>query len=409
MVQAGIDVRLLDLYEEMIGSTDITEVLLRIAAVVREDFDAERATIYLLREETQELESAAVVGNVAHSIRVPVSPRSLAGYCASSRRAFVVPDAYEDLTSIAPDLQFDRTWDDMNAFRTRDIMCAPALFQGEVLGVIQVINGRRRRFGPSSLEQLTPVSRLVAYALYHARLYDELATLKTLRKQKAAFMRVMVHELKSPVAGARMLATGLQYVRREDPAICNAAARITVRMDELIALIEDILNLSRIQQGGPLGDIAVMDLGAETRSGCAGYADQAAAKGLAMRLEIATEPVWARFDRQGYQLVLSNLVSNAIKYTACGSVTVGLHCEDSRTATLEVRDTGVGIPAGDLPKVGQEFFRAANVRAGQIKGTGVGLAGVKEIVARFGGAIEVESTEGSGSTFRVRLPCATTP
>jgi len=239
MAQAGIDVRLLDLYEEMIGSTDITEVLLRIAAVVREDLDAERTTIYLLREETQELESAAVVGNVARSIRVPVSPRSLAGYCASSARAFVVPDAYDDLTAIAPDLQFDRTWDGVNAFRTRDIMCAPAVFRGEVLGVIQVINGRSRRFGPSSLEQLTLVSRLVAYALYHARLYDELVTLKALRKQKAAFMRVMVHELKSPVAGARMLASGLQYVRREDPAVGNAATRIMARLDELIALIED--------------------------------------------------------------------------------------------------------------------------------------------------------------------------
>ncbi|MBN2451828.1 MAG: GAF domain-containing sensor histidine kinase [Lentisphaeria bacterium] len=404
MMQAGIDTRLLDLYEEMIGSTDLTEVLLRIARVVGEDFDAERTTIYLLREDTQELESVAVVGNVARSIRVPVSPQSLAGYCASCGRAFVVPDAYGDLSGIHPDLRFDQTWDRRNGFRTRDILCVPAVFREQTLGVIQVINRRGGCFDAAALAGLIPVSRLVAYALYHARLYDELLTLKALRKQKASFMRVMVHELKSPVAGSKMLATGLLYARPGDEAVAHAAARIANRMDELLALVEDILNLSRVQQGGVLSDVLVLDLREETARASEPYVTQAAAKGLTLQRHFPSDPVWARFDRQGYQLVVSNLVSNAVKYTATGSVTVRLLPEDDHRAVLEVRDTGIGIPRADLPSIFQEFFRASNVRGGDIKGTGVGLAGVREIVERFGGAIEMDSEEGRGSRFCVRIP-----
>ncbi len=403
---ADIDTRLLDLYEEMIGSTSVTEVLLRVADVVRDDLDAERATIYMLREETAELESAAVVGNVARAIRVPISPTSLAGYCAFSSRAFLVPDAYGDLSSICPELRFDRTWDAQNAFRTRDTMCAPALLRGQSIGVIQVINGRSEPFDEPRLAQLVVVSRLVAYALYHARLYDEVVTMKAMRRQKAAFMRVMVHELKSPVAGSRMLASGLLYAHPSDSAVARAASRIAARMDDLLALIEDLLALSKVQQGEPLGDIGVLDLRGETRDACAPYIEQAAGRGLALELDMDAEPVLVRLDRQGYRLVVSNLVSNAVKYTPVGRVTVRLHRPNGGQPTLEVQDTGLGIPAADLPKMFQEFFRASNVRGGEIRGSGVGLAGVKEIVERFGGTIELQSEEGRGSLFRVRFPSA---
>jgi len=342
---------------------------------------------------------------VARSIRVPVSPHSLAGYCAGSQRAFVVPDAYGDLSHISPDLRFDQTWDKVNGFRTRDIMCAPAVFRGELLGVIELINGRTAPFGGSHLAALMPITRLVGYALFHARLYDELSSLKALRKQKASFMRIMVHELKSPVSGSKMLATGLQYAHSTNEPICRAATRIGSRMDELLTLIEDILNLSKIQEGSPLSDIEVLDLTTETLRACEPYPEQAAAKGLALSMLVGDRPVSVRFDQQGYQLVVSNLVSNAIKYTPSGSVSVSLRREDSSSAVLEVVDTGLGIPAADLPKMFQEFFRASNVRGGNIRGTGVGLTGVKEIVERFGGSIELFSQEGQGSTFRVSLPC----
>ena len=110
-----------------------------------------------------------------------------------------------------------------------------------------------------------------------------------------------------------------------------------------------------------------------------------------------------RFDLSGYRMVLSNLLSNGIKYTREGGVDLSLSVGASR-AVLRVEDTGIGIPKQDIPRMFEEFFRASNVRAGPIRGTGVGLGGVRELVNRFGGEIELASEEGKGTAFTTRFP-----
>jgi signal transduction histidine kinase len=105
--------------------------------------------------------------------------------------------------------------------------------------------------------------------------------------------------------------------------------------------------------------------------------------------------------------VLGNLLDNAIKYSPDGgdiAVTIALaEADGQRQAVLSVQDHGIGIPAGDLPHVFERFFRGTNV-AGRIRGTGIGLAGSRQIVEQHGGTLTVESREGEGSTFTVRLP-----
>jgi signal transduction histidine kinase len=113
--------------------------------------------------------------------------------------------------------------------------------------------------------------------------------------------------------------------------------------------------------------------------------------------------VLVRIDLQAYHLILSNLVSNAIKYTPAGSIQVLLH-KEGPWAVLKVKDTGIGIPEAQITRIFTEFFRASNARRSQIPGTGVGLAGAKELVERFDGELELVSEENRGSTFTVRLP-----
>ncbi len=394
---------LFELYDQMLGEVDLVRVLHQTTRVVRQIFDAERATIYLALKDTQELESVAVIGNVSRTIRIPICEDSLAGYCALTGRSFVIPDAYGDLGAIDPQFHFDKSWDELNRFRTRDVMCAPAMFKGEVMGVVQVINSKGTPFEETALLPLESASRFVAYALYHARLYDELATLKCLEKEKAEFMRIIVHELRSPVAASKSLVSGLQYANRENPQLTSVLVRIGQRMDQLLDLVQDILYLSQVKAGKPLGDVTIGDLVTETQATCEGYLDEAQAKGLAMTVELPASPVRVRIDLKGYHLILSNLLSNAVKYTAAGSVRVRLR-PDEPWAVVAVQDTGMGIPADDIPKLFTEFFRASNARKSQIKGTGVGLAGVKELVERFGGELELASQENEGSTFTVRLP-----
>jgi signal transduction histidine kinase len=115
--------------------------------------------------------------------------------------------------------------------------------------------------------------------------------------------------------------------------------------------------------------------------------------------------VLVRIDLQAFRLVLSNLVSNAVKYTPAGSVQASLWQEQA-WAVLELEDTGMDIPQADIPNLFTEFFRALFARRSQIMGTGVGLAGVKDLVERFKGEMELASEENKGSVFTVRLPLA---
>ena len=102
-------------------------------------------------------------------------------------------------------------------------------------------------------------------------------------------------------------------------------------------------------------------------------------------------------------MVLSNLVSNAVKYTEKGSVEISLE-RHGPWAVFAVRDTGMGVPQADVPRLFREFFRASNAKRSRVPGSGVGLAGVKRIVERFGGELTLESCENQGSTFTVNVP-----
>jgi signal transduction histidine kinase len=395
--------QLFELYDQMLGELDVVRVLHHTTQVVRQVLEAERATTYLVRPDTQELVSTAIIGNVSRTIRIPIGEDSLAGYCALTGRSFVIPDAYGDLGSIDPKLRFDRSWDEVNQYRTRDVMCAPAAFKGELMGVVQVINRKGRPFRETDLLPLQSVSRFVAYALYHARVHDELATLKGLEKEKAEFMRILVHELRAPIGTSKSMASALRLLKQGDAQLDSMLGRIEARMDGLLELVDDILRLSQIKEGRPLGDIAVHDLAIKTRADCEPYLEEAAAKGLSLALDLPVSPLPVRIDLQAYHLILSNLVSNAVKYTPDGTVQVQLR-KEGPWAVLRVEDAGIGIPEAEISHIFSEFYRASNARRSQIPGTGVGLAGVKELVERFDGELEFASEQDRGSTFTVRLP-----
>jgi len=394
---------LFELYEQMFGEVGTVNVLQKTSKVVSQILNAERATIYIAIKETQELKSVAFIGNVSQSIIIPINNGSLAGYCAQAKCSFVVPDAYGDLKYLDPGIKFDMSWDEMNKFRTRDVICVPAIFKGEVMGVVQAINSKGDPFQEPDIIPLENISRFIAYALYHARLYDELATLKGLEKEKAEFMRVLVHELRSPIATSKMLVSTMLYTAKENSEITPTLTKVGDRMDQLLLLVEDILHMSRIKSGNPLGDISIFDLVVETNGTFKKYLEEAQAKGLSMKIELPDYPVRVRIDIHGYRLILSNLISNGVKYTSSGSVIVSL-MQNEEWAILKIKDTGMGIPKKEITNLFTEFFRASNARKSKIIGTGVGLAGVKELVSRFGGIMELTTEENKGSEFIVRLP-----
>jgi two-component system phosphate regulon sensor histidine kinase PhoR len=403
MPRLSADTGFFDLYDSLIDDeTDVSAVLRHVAGVVCREFGAERTTIYLVDSSTQELVSSSVVGNVERKIRVPIGRTSLAGHCALTGRGFVVPDAYGDLSRVDPELVFDGSWDELTGFRTRDVMCAPARFKDETVGVVQAMNSAERTFTEADLVPLRSIARLVGYSIHHAALYEDIARLKHLDREKAEFIRIMVHELKSPVAAAKMTVDVIDHVKPPPEKIGDYLSKIGVRMDQLNEMIVDLLDLARVKSGSALGDVRVLDLAAETETIVEGYRERADARGFGIELARPSEPVLVRFDTKGLALVVSNLVSNAVKYTESGGVKVRVSAADGR-AVLEVEDSGIGVPEKDIPMLFREFFRASNAKRSRSGGTGVGLIGAKNLVERFGGAVEFQSVENEGSVFTVKF------
>jgi signal transduction histidine kinase len=223
------------------------------------------------------------------------------------------------------------------------------------------------------------------------------------KRTQAESMLMLVHELRSPVATSKSMLAALRFLDLEDAQRDRFLSKIESRLDQLLELVNDILDLSQAQVGDPLEQIEDLDLVAETRSVCEPYLDDATMKGLTLSVDLPDSPVQICMAQQAYHLILSNLVSNAVKYTQAGAVRITLR-QDRSWASLEVQDSGMGIPQDEIPQLFTAFFRASNARRSQIPGTGLGLAGVKAMVRRFEGRLEVDSEEHVGSCFTVRLP-----
>jgi two-component system, OmpR family, phosphate regulon sensor histidine kinase PhoR len=215
------------------------------------------------------------------------------------------------------------------------------------------------------------------------------------------------HELKTPVAAVRALAETLLTALPDDPeAGRRFAERIGREAERLDALARDLLDLSRVERGTL--DVEPVDLVGLAKEVAGGYADLAEERRVRLRTELQPY-VSVRGDRAQLGLLLSNLLDNALRHTpARGSVCVRLDTVEGR-AVIQVNDTGEGIPAQELSRVFERFYRVDKARARRTGGTGLGLAIVRHVAEAHGGAVRVDSELGRGSTFTVTLPVAGPP
>ena len=215
------------------------------------------------------------------------------------------------------------------------------------------------------------------------------------------------HELKTPVAAVRVLAETLLTALPDDPeAGRRFAERIGREAERLDALTRDLLDLSRVERGTL--DVEPVDLVGLVKEVVGGYADLAEERRIKLHSELRPQ-LSMRGDRAQLGLLLSNLLDNALRYTpARGTVCVRLDGAESR-AVIQVSDTGQGIPAGELSRVFERFYRVDKARARQTGGTGLGLAIVRHVAEAHGGTVRVDSELGRGSTFTVSLPVTGPP
>ena len=275
--------------------------------------------------------------------------------------------------------------------RMQSIVWGIAILGGILLYVVLLPIVRR-----SYREQL----KLEGSLREHARHLEEA------NRAKSQFLANMSHELRTPlnaiIGFSALLMEGLHGPLTEKQR--RHLGHIHTSGQHLLAIINDILDLSKVEAGKLELTLEPVDLGQVIRDSLAPVRGQAAAKGLRLESEVPEGLPPAVADPLRLKQILYNLLSNAVKFTPeGGAVTVGAERE-AEVVAVWVRDTGVGIAPEDQERIFREFEQADNTNARQHQGTGLGLALTRMLVELHGGKIWVESALGQGSTFTLTLP-----
>jgi two-component system phosphate regulon sensor histidine kinase PhoR len=234
-------------------------------------------------------------------------------------------------------------------------------------------------------------------------LVQDLTRIRRLETVRRDFVSNLSHELRTPLASLKALTETLQDGALDDPpAARQFIGQIQVEVDALTQMVTELLELSRIESGRlslDLLPVAPFDL---LDSACKRMQLQAERARLSLRVECSNDLPRVRIDSQRLEQVLVNLIHNAVKFTrAGGKVVLGAEAGPGEVR-FAVRDTGIGIPAEDVPRIFERFYRVDKSRSGS--GTGLGLSIAKHIVEAHKGRIWAESIEGQGSTFYFAIP-----
>ncbi len=229
--------------------------------------------------------------------------------------------------------------------------------------------------------------------------------LAELDRAKTAFFSNVSHELRTPLTlmmgplddALNDRASPLDAVQRDR---LEMARRSSARLHKLV---NTLLDFARIEAGRAQANYEPVDLAATTAELASGFRSAMEKAGLRLVVDTPTARSLAYVDRDLWEKIVLNLLSNAFKFTLAGEVAVGLHESDEGFA-LTVRDTGVGIPAAELPRIFERFHRVAGAGSRTHEGSGIGLALVDELVRLHGGRLTVASREGEGSCFTVTIP-----
>ena len=226
--------------------------------------------------------------------------------------------------------------------------------------------------------------------------------LAELDRAKTAFFSNVSHEFRTPLT---LILGPLEQVLSANelpPAAQENLAVVQRNAQRLLKLVNTLLDFARIEAGRAQASYQAVDLAALTADLASNFRSACERAGLALEVDCPPldEPAWV--DREMWEKIVLNLVSNAFKFTLEGAIRVSLRAQ--KDLVLEVRDTGTGIPAHELPRMFERFHRVEAARGRSHEGSGIGLALVHELVKLHGGSIAVDSAPGRGSVFSVRIP-----
>ncbi len=273
---------------------------------------------------------------------------------------------------------------------------------GEVTEEVQLEVGGEERTVQLHAARLVSGQDVLVGAVLVLHDVTELRRLETVRRD---FVANVSHELKTPITAIR----GLVDTIVDDPDMPASVRRdferkIQRQSERLALLVTDLLTLARLESAEGVLEAEPLDLGEIVRRSAGNFRAAAADKGLVFTVDVPGDQVTVSGDPDALELMLNNLLDNAVKYTlAGGTVTVRLHREND-TAVLEILDTGIGIGKEHHDRIFERFYRVDLARSRELGGTGLGLSIVKHICWAHGGQVGLDSALGAGTTFHVRIP-----
>ena len=237
-----------------------------------------------------------------------------------------------------------------------------------------------------------------------AAFVHDLSEARRVESVRRDFVANVSHELKTPIGALALLSETM--AAESDPAVLHQLAeRVLGEADRLGRIIDDLLDLSLIEaQEAPTRDsVPVASLLNEAAERVHAVAEAA---GIPVRVASVAGDFVVTCDRSQVLSAITNLLDNAVKYSEAGeTVELGAEC-DGEYVSIVVRDHGVGIPSRDLERIFERFYRVDRARSRTTGGIGLGLSIVRHVAQAHGGDVTVESREGEGSVFRIRLPLA---
>ncbi|HEU5102132.1 MAG TPA: GAF domain-containing protein [Roseiflexaceae bacterium] len=417
--QANEMAALADVGRDVSATLDLPTVLERIASHARELLAADTSAVFLAEPGGAIFRAIVVLGEAAAEIQrypVPLGV-GIIGDLALRGVAEVINDTGSDPRAVEiPGTQLQPA---------ERMMVAPLVSRKQVIGLMTVWRMfERTAFTAADLNFLVGLARQATIAIENARLFEETQQARQVadaaNMAKSTFLANMSHELRTPLNAV----LGFAQVMERDPALSSRQKEhlsiITRSGEHLLGLINDVLEMSKIEAGRITLNEATFDLRRLLQSVEEMFRLRAEAKRLQLAFELAEEvPQFVRGDEGKLRQVLINLLGNAIKFTYAGGVTLRAAWRDQRPRTndqrpkrradssfvlrhsslaVEVEDTGEGIAADQLPSLFEPFRQTASGIKAQ-EGTGLGLSISRQFVRLMGGDIRVDSVAGQGTVF----------
>lgn len=237
--------------------------------------------------------------------------------------------------------------------------------------------------------------------------FHDITRLRLLERIRQDFVANVSHELRTPISSIKGYSETLLEGAMDDKAVLRDFIKVIHQESQRLAsLIDDLLDLSKIESGRMEMEFAPCDLAAVVEACVGALRKKAEEKGIRIEVRFPDDLPKVIADQKRLSQVILNLLDNAIKYTPQGGSVTIVASEKHRLVQVDVSDTGIGIPEKDLPRIFERFYRVDKARSRELGGTGLGLAIVKHIVLAHGGDVWVRSQVGAGSTFSFTIPKA---